>query len=203
MPKGIWLIIPAAFIDLMSVFISWLCIVMGATAGTTGGAAIAYAACSAAGSTVANVCAVAGGALGTVVDPYIATVGIPLGIVLGDAITVCLTIMGLALFLIPLASMRMFYWKYLFMDLGKLVPIVNWLPFLSLFVGACIVRRYMDDKKQAGSIAGVAAGLLGAAISPGTAAGAMLSAGASLNASKQRMASDVRPPQRNYESATA
>src|ERR1700733_124200 len=193
MPKGHWLIPIAAFIDFVSVFISWLCIALGATAGTTGAAAAAYTLCSGAGITVASACALAGGALGTIIDPAIATVGIPLGIALGDAITVCLTIMGLSLLIMPMLMMGMFYPKYLFFDLGKLVPILNWFPFLTAFVIGCVATKYAEEKR--GSLLANATKI--ALVVGGTGFATAYGLKSSVENQRRAYMPDIRPPQRN------
>lgn len=204
------LIVIAAFIDLAGVGISWALLALGAGAqaitpvgsgflGAFGAAYYCYNASSNLISGVTNAiqCGVAGGILGSVTG----VIGVPLGIALGEAITVCLSAMGVALLIMPMLLMGMFYPKYLISPLGKLVPVLNWLPFLSAFVIACIVQKRSEEKKR--GFSSTASQVVRLVTAPETAAGTILGAATAINASKQKIASDVRPPQRNYEQVAA
>jgi hypothetical protein len=193
--KSILLILIALFVDLFGMFLSFLCIAM---LGTLGGGAVAYAACSnvGAGQTISQGCAAIGALFGTFAN----AVTMPLGIALGYGLTVCISAMGLALLSVPLAQMDMFYPRYLLVSAGKIIPLLDIFPFLSGFVVACVMAKNAETKK--GGLLGSAAKLVVAVAAPEAEIGTII--GTTLQVAQTRMPrADIRPPQRNYESAAA
>jgi len=194
MPRGLWILIPAVFIDLFQAGISFALLALGSVAGTAGGAvggALAgQALCNNIGlSWASSACAwvggLGGGAVGTLANPALAVVGVPLGIALGFVVSICLSMtFGLAFVLFPLIFMKMLYPRYLWSGFGEVVPGLSNAPFWSTLVIMSIIRKYGEEK---GGVAGAVA-KVGSKTAPGTFVGNLFTQTVGVRAHTQKAA---------------
>ena len=158
MIRGTLLILIALIIDGLQAGLSLVLAIVTAVPGTALGAT---GGCAAGNYFLGQIgCAIGGtvlGLVGTLLDPALATFTEPIGIALGFAINICLTI-TLGAFLLTL--MRIFegkiYYKNLAFGLGEMIPGINNLPFWTAFVVISLLKKNAEDKQGAlGAVAGV------------------------------------------------
>lgn len=143
--KNTLLILLALFIDGLQATISWGIMVIAAFPGTTGGAALG---CLVGNYTVGQAgCWLGGGFLGIlgsipIVNATIATATVPVGIVLGFAINMCLSIALGWCFLVPLLYLfNGVSWKRLIWGSGEMIPGINNIPFWTALVVLSILSK--------------------------------------------------------------
>lgn len=170
MIRAIPLIIFGLFIDGLQASISIAIAAIAAFPPATG----AGVGCAAAGYFLGKIgCLIGGTALGLLssipfVSVAIASVTVPIGIALGFAINVCLSLTlgaGLVTFL---WFNGMLYPKYLLNGIGEVMPGLNNIPFWTALVVLCLLRKNAEE--GSGAMA-AASGFLGLALSPGSALG--------------------------------
>lgn len=160
--KAVVLILIALTIDALQAFISFGLFVIASTGGTLAGGALGCAI----GEYVAGQigCFVGGGILGifgTLANPALATILVPIGTVLGFAVNVCLSLtLGVGL-LVLMWHFKVLSPRYLPGFLTELVPGVNCVPFWTAFVVTSIVRQ------KATQVVGSTLGLASLGLSPG------------------------------------
>lgn len=175
MIRGTLLILLGLFIDLlqagMSLMLALLTAVPGTVLGGAAGAGIGASACSWIGSTASGICATIGGFalgfFGSWLNPILAGVTEPVGIALGFAIDICMSLTFGALLITFLIFNRMFYPKYLFGALGEVIPGINNIPFWTALVVLSLLKK---KSEETGALA-AASGLAMAAMSPTSALG--------------------------------
>lgn len=153
----------ALIIDLAQAGISAGLSVIAAFPGTIGGGA---AGCAAGSYFLGQVgCWAAGGVLavfGSVLNPLLATVTIPIGFAFGFAINMCLSLVGGAFLLTLMALLRdHISWNRLFWGGGELIPGLNNIPFWTFFV----IASMWDDAKNKNEEKGIL-GLASIAVLP-------------------------------------
>lgn len=174
------LLVFAVLIDLMQAGISagflLLGTMLGTTGGAVGGAIFGQNVCSWAGETVASWCmgvgAAAGGFFGSAANVPLAAVGVPLGIGLGFAASVCISFTFGLLLIIFLWRSGMFYPSYvLTVFVGEAIPGIDIVPGWTLLVIRSIMTKSAKEKKGVG---GMVAGAALTVIAPGAGTATLL-----------------------------
>ena len=167
--KNTVFILIALFIDGLQAAISWGIAAIAAFPVTAGGSA---AGCVAGNSIAGQIgCWVGGGVLGLLsvtplglaANALVATVTVPIGIALGFAINICLSIVLGWFFLVPL---MLFFgvnvsWKRLVWGGGEMIPGLNNIPFWTVLTIASLWKSTKSNRGRKGVLA-----LAGAAVLP-------------------------------------
>lgn len=154
--KAALLILFALLIDGLQAFISLGLFIIASAGGTIAGGAVGCAA----GNYVAGEigCWVGGsilGIFGSLANAFIAPVLIPIGLVLGFAINICLSFVLGGMLVALLWHFKMLYIGYTPGYLLEIVPGVACLPFWTGFVAASLIRKKAEDALGAAKLASV------------------------------------------------
>ncbi len=155
--KSAALIMLALFIDGIQAAVSASLALIAAFPGTVGGAA---AGCAAASATLGSwACGIGGlifGLLGTTLDAA-AVVTEPVGLMLGFAISICLSVTLGAGLIMLLILCNMFYPKYLLPGgVAELMPGFDLIPGWTAMTIMCVLQK-VKDEKRGGTVGAVAA----------------------------------------------
>ncbi len=149
--KSVALIILALFIDGIQAGLSAAVFILTAFPGTIGGAA---AGCAAGAAVAGDIgCSFGGfllGLLGSIplINGALAVATMPVGVILGFAISICVSMTFGAGLVMLLILTGMFYPKYLSGGITELIPGVNCMPFWTALTLASVIRKYGDEKKK-------------------------------------------------------
>lgn len=116
MPKGIFLVIPALFVDGLQILLSIGLVPIFAAPGAL-----------------------------PVIGPALASVSVPAGILLGFALSFAISITFGAGILTLLALNDMFYPRYLVSSFGEIMPAINNLPFWTALVLLSVFRKSREE----------------------------------------------------------
>jgi hypothetical protein len=149
--KGAALITLALLIDGMQAAFSAGVLILSAFPGTFGGAAAGCVAGNAVAGSIG--CDIGGFLLGLVgsiplINGLLSTVTMPVGAILGFAISACLSLTFGAGLITLLIFTGMFYPKYLSGGIAELIPGINCIPFWTALTISSVMRKSADDKKQ-------------------------------------------------------
>jgi hypothetical protein len=148
--KAAALIMLALFIDGIQAGMSAAIFILSAFPGTFGGAAAGCAAGNAVAGEIG--CSIGGFLLGLVgsvplINGVLATVTMPVGIILGFAISVCLSLTLGAGLIMLLIIYGMFYPKYLMPGgISELIPGFDLVPGWTALTILCVLRKVKDEK---------------------------------------------------------
>lgn len=164
MIKGSPLIVLALLIDSLQALVSLALAAISTIPGTVLGGA---AGCAAGNYFLGQLGCWLGGSvlgfLGTWLNPALATATVPIGLLLGFVVNLCLSaVFGSFLIILMLVFLRKVYLKNLFFGIGELLPGLNNIPFWTAFVIVSLLKHSAEESKGA---------FAGAAMSPGSALG--------------------------------
>ena len=153
--RGWLLILIAVFIDALQAAVDFMFTALGMFSGTAGGGALGcWLGTKIAGSTGCYFLGAVGAAAGSLANPALSSVGIPMGIMLGFAVNFCISATLGAGFVALLWMLGYYHPGITFGGaIAELLPGVDCLPGWTAMAALCVLKKRASEKKASGASA--------------------------------------------------